>query len=50
MPLLNLVISEIAKKKFDAVKEITNKNQHDTATLIFESMDVNAFEKAEDKT
>ncbi len=50
MPLLNLVISEKAKKKFDVVKDRTNMNQHDAATLIFECMDVASFEEEEGKS
>jgi len=45
MAMVNLVISEKAKKKFDAVKQITGHNQHDAATLIFEEMDVASFKE-----
>lgn len=43
MPNLNVVISKKAKEKFEAVQKLTNKNQHDTATQIFENMDLNSF-------
>jgi len=45
MPTINLVISQKAKEKFDAVKNRLNKDQNETATQIFERMDVKSFDK-----
>ena len=43
MAHLNVVISDRAKKKFDLVKEKLGIDQHKTATIILEGMDVSSF-------
>jgi len=43
MAHLNVVISDKAKKKFVLVKEKLGIDQHKTATIILEGMDVSSF-------
>ena len=42
---VNLVLSDLAHQKFTALKNKLEKNQHETANIIFENMDINSFEK-----
>jgi hypothetical protein len=43
---INLTISDAASEKFRALKQRLKKNQHDTATLVFENIDVEKFAKS----